>query len=235
MDSKYEFRMPYVIDSAFMVPYDVGGLKFWVNIDESKSVFHVKSDHYDYEEENRTTRGYTLKTMTEELAYFADFSYLSAGIFYPSYLKENNVIIKVYHYLGDVHFVEVLWAPDEKERRILYKATRYLTTNGNECSYSGTFSSSKTDIERMYGDIAERITKEDHTSSIPEHYMHKDSIECLEAMYQVFGKDEVLAFCKLNAFKYLWRSDCKHETPEEDIGKAVNYLRRYLDFYSRKE
>lgn len=42
-------------------------------------------------------------------------------------------------------------------------------------------------------------------------------------MLQTFGKDATMTFCKLNAFKYIWRSDHK-EKESQDMGKAKRYL-----------
>lgn len=61
----------------------------------------------------------------------------------------------------------------------------------------------------------------------PAHYAGE--IECIDAMLETMGRDDVRAFCLCNAFKYLWRCKKKHETPEEDIEKAVWYLRKYLE------
>ena len=36
----------------------------------------------------------------------------------------------------------------------------------------------------------------------PQHY-NQGSIECIDAMVSAFGKEDVKAFCKINAFKYL--------------------------------
>ena len=59
----------------------------------------------------------------------------------------------------------------------------------------------------------------------PEHYA--GDIECIDAMIQQFGVEKVKAFCLLNSFKYLWRCDKKHDTPAEDIGKSIWYLKRW--------
>ena len=58
----------------------------------------------------------------------------------------------------------------------------------------------------------------------PKHYAN-NKYECIEVMLDVFGKDAVLNFCQLNAFKYLWRADNKNG--EEDIRKASWYLEKY--------
>ena len=55
----------------------------------------------------------------------------------------------------------------------------------------------------------------------PDHY-NTESFECIEVMEEVFGKEAVKNFCKLNAFKYLWRADEKDGM--DDIHKAQWYL-----------
>ena len=61
----------------------------------------------------------------------------------------------------------------------------------------------------------------------PSHY-NQGGIECIDAMASAFGKDDVKAFCKLNAFKYLWRLGCKDEEIQE-VGKIKWYLDKYLE------
>lgn len=61
----------------------------------------------------------------------------------------------------------------------------------------------------------------------PAHYAGK--YECIDVMVDVFGPEYVQAFCLCNAFKYFWRCKKKHETPEEDVEKAVWYLQKYLE------
>lgn len=60
-------------------------------------------------------------------------------------------------------------------------------------------------------------------------YYNDGNISCIEAMESAFGADTVAAFCKCNAFKYLWRSDHKNGT--EDLKKALWYLNKLLDIY----
>lgn len=57
--------------------------------------------------------------------------------------------------------------------------------------------------------------------SHPAHY-NTGQYECIDVMKDVFGEEAVKSFCKLNAFKYLWRADKKNGT--EDIEKAWFYL-----------
>lgn len=66
----------------------------------------------------------------------------------------------------------------------------------------------------------------------PAHYT-QGNIECIDAMVAAFGKEAVANFCKLNAFKYNWRSDLKNHT--EDIEKAIWYLNKYLELEKTNE
>ena len=60
----------------------------------------------------------------------------------------------------------------------------------------------------------------------PAHYTSGE-IECIDAMREAFGDEGLKAFCKLNAFKYLWRSG-KKGSEKEDIEKAIWYLRKSI-------
>lgn len=64
----------------------------------------------------------------------------------------------------------------------------------------------------------------------PSHYqsyIKDNSIECIDAMQAAFGKECVAAFCKANAFKYIWR--CSYKGGNEDIQKAIWYLNKFLE------
>lgn len=84
------------------------------------------------------------------------------------------------------------------------------------CKYSSVYADSQ-------------LTPADYAAEIdhPAHYAGK--IECIDALLETMGRDDVRAFCLCNAFKYLWRCKKKHETPEEDVEKAVWYLQKYLE------
>ena len=55
----------------------------------------------------------------------------------------------------------------------------------------------------------------------PKHYKN-GQYECIDVMRDVFGEEAVDIFCKLNAFKYIWRANNKNG--KEDIQKANWYL-----------
>lgn len=60
----------------------------------------------------------------------------------------------------------------------------------------------------------------------PKHY--KQGIyECIDVMRDVYGDAETMIFCKLNAFKYIWRTDDKNGL--EDVEKANWYLKKYKE------
>lgn len=64
----------------------------------------------------------------------------------------------------------------------------------------------------------------------PTHYQSyntKIQIECIDAMRAAFGDEATAIFCKLNSFKYLWRSSSKGQNL--DIEKAQWYLNKFLE------
>ena len=65
----------------------------------------------------------------------------------------------------------------------------------------------------------------------PQHY-NQGSIECIDAMKSAFGVDEVSSFCKLNAFKYIWRAKNKFNTLE-DLKKARWYIDKIIEIQER--
>ncbi len=61
----------------------------------------------------------------------------------------------------------------------------------------------------------------------PSHYTQGD-IECIDAMVSAYGEDEVRIFCRINAFKYLWRSTAHKDNSEINTKKAMWYMKRSL-------
>jgi hypothetical protein len=53
------------------------------------------------------------------------------------------------------------------------------------------------------------------------HYK-KQSIETFDMMLKVYGKDKLIHFCEINAFKYRMRAGYK-DSAEQDIQKAIWY------------
>lgn len=67
----------------------------------------------------------------------------------------------------------------------------------------------------------------------PSHYQG-NGIECIDAMVAAFGVSEVATFCKLNAFKYIWRSNYKGKCVE-DIQKATWYLNKFNELINNEQ
>ena len=67
----------------------------------------------------------------------------------------------------------------------------------------------------------------------PSHYKN-NKYEAIDVMLDIFGKDKTLAFCELNAFKYLWRADNKG-TDIQDKKKAIWYLNKYIELKENKD
>ena len=69
----------------------------------------------------------------------------------------------------------------------------------------------------------------------PSHY-NTGSIECIDAMTSAFGNDAVIKFCKINAFKYIWRSGNKAGNSEkQDLQKASWYLNKATELMADDE
>lgn len=66
----------------------------------------------------------------------------------------------------------------------------------------------------------------------PSHYKN-NKYECIDVMLDIFGKEKVLAFCELNAFKYLWRANNKG-TDIQDKKKAEWYINKYIELKENK-
>ena len=76
---------------------------------------------------------------------------------------------------------------------------------------------------------------EEHIDRVnhPSHYQG-NGLECIDAMIAAFGTMQVEIFCKLNAFKYIWRSEHKG-TYTEDMKKAAWYLNKHNELLNQKE
>jgi len=60
----------------------------------------------------------------------------------------------------------------------------------------------------------------------PAHY-ETGKYECFDVMLEVFGTEAMKAFCKANAFKYLYRMDRKNGI--EDAEKAAWYIDKLIE------
>jgi hypothetical protein len=62
----------------------------------------------------------------------------------------------------------------------------------------------------------------------PNHYKsNNNNLECIECMVASFGKDAVITYAEINAFKYIFRLHTKGSRTE-NIKKAIWYLKYAL-------
>lgn len=59
----------------------------------------------------------------------------------------------------------------------------------------------------------------------PAHYTQ--GIECIDEMLAIFGRNEVMSFCKLNVWKY--RKRALYKNGQEDMDKADWYMNKYIE------
>lgn len=60
----------------------------------------------------------------------------------------------------------------------------------------------------------------------PSHYNREGALECIDEMLTLYTKEEVMAFCKLNAHKYRYRAGQK-EDGMKDLKKSDWYIKKY--------
>lgn len=61
----------------------------------------------------------------------------------------------------------------------------------------------------------------------PPHYNREGAMETIDEMVLIFGIEETMSYCKLNAWKYRARALMKNG--EEDLKKSDWYLKKYKE------
>ena len=56
-----------------------------------------------------------------------------------------------------------------------------------------------------------------------KHYV-RGGVECIDVMRAISTREEFVAFCRLTAFKYLWRLGEKDD-PTKELKKVEDYVR----------
>ena len=83
-------------------------------------------------------------------------------------------------------------------------------------------------------DLVKSATKDENsTVNHPKHYQNKGGLETIDEMILLFGLEETMIFCKLNAWKYRARAS-KKGSEKEDLEKANWYILKYQDLEKRK-
>lgn len=65
----------------------------------------------------------------------------------------------------------------------------------------------------------------------PQHY-NNYRVEVIEMMLRIYGKQAVIDFCEMNAFKYRMRAGTK---PEQDTQRDFDKEKWYLDYKQKLE
>ena len=58
--------------------------------------------------------------------------------------------------------------------------------------------------------------------------------QLIDIMKDAFGEDAVFNFDILNAVKYLFRCKKKHETPVDDLKKAITYIEHAISVVNKE-
>lgn len=96
----------------------------------------------------------------------------------------------------------------------------------HEVYYESTTSKLNREIDNI---IEEKLLTKDDVNH-PKHYNSEVFPQVIDMMLTTFSKDDVLAFCKLNSFKYRMRAGIKDSNKiEEDIKKAIWYENKYKE------
>lgn len=82
--------------------------------------------------------------------------------------------------------------------------------------------------------IDDECSKLDSDSSVnhPKHYQNEGGLEIIDEMILLFGIEETMIFCKLNAWKYRARAT-KKGSEKEDLEKANWYILKYEELKKR--
>lgn len=91
----------------------------------------------------------------------------------------------------------------------------------------GEFEDNPLELEKAY-----RIVIGQESVNHPNHYNRENSIECIDEMVLVFGREAVKNFCLCNIWKYRYRASDKNG--EEDLKKSDWYMRKYKELCSNE-
>ena len=102
----------------------------------------------------------------------------------------------------------------------------YAESNELPCSICKGNVESSNPYYPLLNDFWKPAGKQDDVVNHPTHYT-QGSVECIDAMKSAFGTAELAAYCKIAAFKYIWR--CERKNGVEDVKKAIWYMNKYLE------
>lgn len=83
-----------------------------------------------------------------------------------------------------------------------------------------------TDIYKEPLESIKKLAGEEHVDH-PSHYNRPNSMECIDEMVLIFGREATMNFCLLNSWKYRYRAADKNGA--EDIAKSDWYIAKYKE------
>lgn len=102
---------------------------------------------------------------------------------------------------------------------------RWYKTNKNHQGYSHVIE--QEEIDEYFSEVLGNSKQLDNYDFInPDHYK-KYSVEVIDMMIAIYGKEKTAAYCELNAFKYRMRMGEKPEQPiDRDLEKEKWYINK---------
>ena len=97
---------------------------------------------------------------------------------------------------------------------------KHLSNDAIEENYNKLVEANKVDVKAIMEEYEPKEPTEDLIHH-PNHYTYRE-MECIDEMVYVFGLDAALTFCKLNAWKYRYRTSEKGG--EQDMQKSDRYI-----------
>lgn len=154
------------------------------------------------------------------------------GLISPKEDRKNKAVrleIRLSDYSKDLRFAGLTTKSEKYDDLDIMLISKPKLRNDGSVFYFPVWDRSEL-VRKVKNDDADIKPKSvsENTDDInhPSRYA-KGKYECIDAMQEVFGIDFVKAFCKGNAFKYLWRESDKGGL--NDIKKAQFYINKYIE------
>ena len=100
-----------------------------------------------------------------------------------------------------------------------------------DAMFEGGFAAQKKEEEKPMFENLKKLAGE--KVSHPSHYNRPNSMECIDEMVEVFGKEAVMNFCLCNVWKYRYRAGDKNG--QTDIDKSDWYMKKYMELKSQSK
>ena len=145
-------------------------------------------------------------------------------------LNEKGEEIRLSDYSKDLRFAGLTTKSEKYDDLDIMLISKPKLKNDGSIVYFPVWDRSESvrKVKNDDADIKSKSVSENIDDDInhPNRYA-KGKYECIDVMQEIFGVEFVKAFCKGNAFKYLWRESDKGGL--NDIKKAQFYINKYIE------